>query len=171
VLRLSAPSQRESYDTDLRRFQVQAEEQFMAWAASLDKHQNRTDILGALDAAQQELSSQPKENRRRLIIVSDFIEDDGTFNFVSTPLVSTTERASQLATRLREQNGFALQGTSICPGRLESSDIASLSNERKEAIRAFWTTYFSASSQPSQIQFDGVGILTDIENGCPANKP
>src|SRR5665213_585864 len=54
VLRLSAPTQRETYDADLRRFHEQAGKQFAAWVASLDKHQSRTDIFGALDAAQQE---------------------------------------------------------------------------------------------------------------------
>src|ERR1035441_8055941 len=56
VLRLSAPTQRETYDTDLRRFREQSRKQFTAWTASLDSHQSRTDILGALDAVRQELA-------------------------------------------------------------------------------------------------------------------
>src|ERR1017187_2739209 len=83
ILRLSAPTQRETYDTDLRRFHEQAQKQLIAWASSLDPHQSRTDILGALDAAQQELELVPKESGPRLIAVSDFLEDDGTYRFVS----------------------------------------------------------------------------------------
>src|ERR1017187_3609203 len=77
VRRLSAPTERETYDTDLRRFQEQARKQFAAWTASLDQHQSRTDILGALDAARQEFARLPKESNRRFIVVSDFLEDDG----------------------------------------------------------------------------------------------
>ena len=51
VLRLSAPTQRETYDTDLRRFHERAQKRLTAWAASLNPHQSRTDILGALDVA------------------------------------------------------------------------------------------------------------------------
>jgi hypothetical protein len=78
ILRLSAPTLRETYDADLRRFREQAGKQFAAWVAALDKHQSRTDILGALDAARQELAALTRESDRRLIVVTDFLEDDGT---------------------------------------------------------------------------------------------
>src|ERR1039458_3488833 len=64
ILRLSAPTQRKTYDTDLRRFHEQALKQLTAWASSLDPHQSRTDILGALDAAQQEATSLDRKSTR-----------------------------------------------------------------------------------------------------------
>src|ERR1017187_3422334 len=67
VLRLSAPTRRETYDTDLRRFYEQARKQWIAWVSSLDPYQSRTDILGALDVAQQELVLLPKESSPRVI--------------------------------------------------------------------------------------------------------
>src|ERR1039458_1086348 len=70
ILRLSAPTQRETYDTDLRRFHEQALKQLTAWASSLDQHQSRTDILGALEAAQQEFAMLPMESDHRLVVVS-----------------------------------------------------------------------------------------------------
>jgi hypothetical protein len=166
ILRLSAPTQREAYDTDLRRFQAAAHQQFSAWVASLDKHQSRTDILGALDAARQELDLLPKESNRKFIVVTDFLEDDGTYNFVSNGSLANSARARELAASLRETHGFKLQGVSLCLGRLESSDIAALSTQRKEAVRAFWTAYFAASSSPAEIRFDGTGILADADRGC-----
>jgi hypothetical protein len=170
VLRLSAPTERETYDTDLHRFQEQAGKQFVAWVASIDKHQTRTDILGALDAARQEFAVLPKESNRRLIVVSDFLEDDGTYRFVTAGWLASPACARQLAGRLREQHGFALQGVPLCLGRLESSDFAPLSAQRKEAVRAFWTEYFAAGSQPTEIQFDGTGILADADRGCAGGK-
>jgi hypothetical protein len=170
ILRLSAPTERETYDTDLRRFQEQSKKQFAAWVVSLDKHQSRTDIFGALDAARQEFAVLPNGMNRRLVVVSDFIEDDGTYNFVSAGSLATPALARQLAARLREQHGFALQDVPLCLGRLESSDFAPLSAQHKEAVRAFWTAYFAAGSQPTEIQFDGTGILAYADSGCVGGK-
>jgi hypothetical protein len=166
VLRLSAPTQRETYDTDLRRFQEQARKQFAAWVASLDPHQSQTDILGALDAARQELTVLPKGVNRRLIVVSDFLEDDGTYNFISAGSLVNPARARVLAARLRTEREFALPGAALCLGRLESRDFASLAEERKAAIQAFWSAYFTETGQQFVIQFDGTGMLADAEHGC-----
>jgi hypothetical protein len=170
ILRLSAPTERETYDTDMRRFQEQAQKQFTAWEVSLDKKQTHTDILGALDAARQEFAVLPKNSNRKLIVVSDFIEDDGTYNFVSAASLASPARARQLATRLREEHIFTMQGVTPCLGRLESSDFAPLAAQRKESVRAFWTEYFAAGSQPTEIQFDGTGILADADCNCVGGK-
>jgi len=170
VLRLSAPTRRETYDADLRRFQEQSKKQFSAWAASLDPYQPRTDILGALDAARQELALLPNGMNRRLIVVSDFLEDDGTYRFVSAGSLASPASARQLAAHLHEQHGFTLQGAPLCLGRLESSDFAPLSAQRKEAVQAFWAAYFAAGGEPAEIQFDGTGILADSERGCFGGK-
>ncbi len=171
ILRLSAPTQRETYDADLRRFHEHARKQFVAWKASLDPHQSRTDILGTLDAAQQELALLPKKSNRNLIAVSDFLEDDGTYRFVSAGSLASPARARELAARLREQHGSTLHGVPLCLGRLESSDFAPLSAQRKEAIQTFWTAYFAAGGEPTEIRFDGTGILADAEHGCFSRKP
>jgi hypothetical protein len=170
ILRLSAPTQRETYDTDLRRFQEQARKQFAGWVASLDKHQSRTDIFGALDGARQEFASMPKESTRKLVVVSDFIEDDSTYRFVSAGALANPARARELATLLREQHGFSLPGLPLCLGRLESSDFAPLAAQRKAAVQAFWTAYFAEAGEPTEIQFDGTGILADVEHSCFGSK-
>jgi hypothetical protein len=164
VLRLSAPNQRETYDTDLRRFEEKAREQFISWTASLNQHQSRTDILGALDAARQEFALLPKEGNRKLVVVSDFLEDDGTYHFVSLGSLASPGLARPLAVRLRELHAFALPGVSLCLGRLESNDFAQLSAVRKEAVQAFWRAYFGG--ERVEIKFDGTGVLTDSERGC-----
>lgn len=166
ILRLSAPTQRETYDTDLRRFHEQALKQLTVWASSLDPHQSRTDILGALDAARQETASLPQASNRRLIVVSDFLEDDGVYRFVSDGRLANPARAHQLAASLRVQDGFALQGVTLCLGRLESADFASLKAARKEAVDVFWTAYIAVGAKPTRIQFDGTGLLADPERGC-----
>ncbi len=168
--KVSAPTQREAYDTDLHRFQEHARKQLDAWSASLNQHQSRTDILGALDAAQQEFGLLPSGMNRKLVVVSDFLEDDGTYRFVSTGSLTSSVHARELAARLRVQHRFTLQGVPLCLGRLESSDFAPLAAQRKEAVQAFWTAYFAAGGEPAEIQFDGTGILADTERGCVGGK-
>jgi len=170
ILRLSAPTQRETYDTDQRRFQEQARKQFSTWASSLDPHQSRTDILGALDAARQESALLPQRSNRRLIVVSDFLEDDGTYRFISAGELATPERARQLGANLREEHSFTMQGVHLCLGRLESSDFAPLSARRKKAVQAFWMTYFADGGEPLEVQFDGTSILADADHGCFERK-
>jgi len=102
--------------------------------------------------------------------VSDFLEDDGTYRFVSAGSLANPLQARQIAGRLREQHGFALQGVHICLGRLESSDFAPLSAQRKDAVQAFWTAYFAAGNNSIPIRYDGTGMLADAEHGCFGNR-
>jgi hypothetical protein len=165
VLRLTAPTERESYDMDLRRFQSEAQKQFDAWAASIDPHQTKTDILGTLDVARQEFAAIPRRSERRLIIVSDFLEDESLYRFVSAPQLADAARAGALALILRSEREFALPGVPICLGRLESSDFAPLSPQRKDAVRAFWTAYLTDKDRRPELHFDGTGMLTGTA-GC-----
>jgi hypothetical protein len=163
VLRLTAPTERESYDTDLRRFQSEAQKQFAAWVASLDPHQTKTDILGTLDVARQEFAGIPKGSERRLIIVSDFLEDESSYRFISAVQLAHPARVKALALALRSERGFALPGVPICLGRLESSGFAPLSPQRKDAVQAFWTAYLSENGRQPELHFDGTGMLTGGE--------
>jgi hypothetical protein len=170
ILRLSAPTRRETYDADLRRFQAEAKEQFTAWAASLDPHQSRTDILGTLDVVRQELATISPQSKRRLIVVSDFLEDDGTYRFVSDRSLADPTGARELAVNLRKQNGFGLPGVSFCLGRLESGDYIPLAGGRQEAVAAFWTEYLAAGGGSPEIGFDGTELLADTEHQCLVGK-
>lgn len=165
VLRLTAPTERDPYDTDLRRFHSEAQKQFAAWAASLDPHQTRTDILGSLDVAREELAAIPTGSEQRLIIVSDFLEDESSYRFVSATQLTHAARARALALTLRSERGFALPGVPICLGRLESSDFAPLSPQRKDAVQAFWTEYLTEKDRQPKLHFDGTGMLTGSD-GC-----
>ena len=170
ILRIQAPTTREPYDADLRRFRENARKQFSDWVATVRAEPNRTDILGALDAAQQELSTLPRGGIRRLIVVSDFIEDDGTYRFTSDRSLVSLTRARALAARLRAEHRFTLPGVILCLGRLESNDFAPLSVARKNAIQAFWATYFTENGQSPEFYFDGAGMLEDAGRECAASK-
>lgn len=165
ILRLTAPTTREAYDSDLQRFQKEAKKQFCAWLGSLNLREPQTDILGTLEIARQELASVPAGSQRQLVIVSDFLEDESTYNFVKTPELRNPSRARQFAAAVRAERGFALPGVSVCLGRLESSDFMYLSPQRKEAVQAFWAEYLSDKDHAPELHFDGTGLLSN--GGCP----
>jgi hypothetical protein len=146
---------------------VGAKKQYAAWLASLDPRQMRTDILGTLDVARQEFTTVPESADRRLIILSDFLEDDPSYRFVSSPQLANPEHARALAVELRTDRSFVLPGVPVCLGRLESSDFAPLSPQRKEAVQAFWAEYLDDRGRALELRFDGTGLLTG-NAGCAA---
>jgi hypothetical protein len=169
ILRLVAPTERQAYDNDLRQFQADAKKQYAAWLAALDPHQMQTDILGTLDVARQEFATVPAGMDRHLIVLSDFLEDDPIYRFVSSLQLANPARARALAIGLRTERSFALPGVPVCLGRLESSDFAPLSPQRKEAVEAFWAEYMNDRGQAPALRFDGTGLLTG-NAGCD-DKP
>jgi hypothetical protein len=168
ILRLQAPARRESYDADLRRFRESAQKQFAAWASARGADRCRTDILGSLDAARQELAAIPEVNTRRLIVVSDFIEDDGRYDFATDRALSNPKSARDLAAALRGLHSFAAEGTQVCLGRLESAEFERLPPSRKEAVGAFWMAYFTEAGCAPEIRLDGLSLLTESDRVCPA---
>jgi hypothetical protein len=165
ILRFTAPTERQAYDNDLRRFQADAKKQYTAWLDSLDSHQMKTDILGTLDIARQEFAASPQGADQRLIILSDFLEDDPSYQFVHAPQVANATRARALAVEIRTDRQFVLQGVHVCLGRLESGDFAPLSSQRKEAVHAFWAEYLDDRGQAPVLRFDGTGIISG-NAGC-----
>jgi hypothetical protein len=165
ILRLQVPMRREAYDADLRRFHDLAGREYAVFAANLLAHPGqRTDILGALDVARQEFKAIPTTDRRRLVVLSDFLEDDGRYRFTSDPRLAKTATARQRATRLRREHGFTLAGVEVYLGALESTDFARLGPERRRAVRSFWSEYFAQPGSRTEVQLDGTGMLATLGN-------
>jgi hypothetical protein len=164
VLRLRAPNRREAYDADLHRFRAGAGSQFSAFAANLLAYPGqRSDILGALDVARQEFEAIPDPRQRELVVLSDFLEDDGTYRFASNPVLHDPDDARRLAEYLQKSHSFTLHGVRIDLGGLESSDFAHLDAQRRPSVRAFWSAYFAASGQTAEIRSDGTGMLGEFQ--------
>ncbi len=154
ILRFIAPIQREPYDHDLVVFRRQAHARIEAMQDSANAHPfKRTDILGTLNVAKQELE-EPQESLQRgtertMIVFSDFIEDDGVYRFAFDPSLASDASARGLAKRLKKEDGFALGDIRIRLRTLPSIDLRSMAPQRQKAIRAFWSDYLSA--QPNTI--------------------
>jgi hypothetical protein len=101
--------------------------------------------------------------------VSDFLEDDGQYRFVSDRPSANSSLARVLAPRVRANHTFSLQGACLCLGRLESTDYAALSPRRKAAIEAVWKAYFEEHEHAPDIYdiyMDGPGMLAGMDNAC-----
>ena len=112
----------------------------------------------------------PKETNRRLIVVSDFIEDDGLHDFVRDKGLASPASSRTIAVRLRTERGFVLPRVPICLGRLESRDFSQLTEDRKAAVQAFWDEYLSDAGHTPVMHFDGAGLLADADQKCLPGK-
>jgi hypothetical protein len=165
VPRFHAPDRREAYDADLRQFQANAGRQYAEFAANLLAHPGqRTDILGALDVAMQEFEIIPAADRRRLVVLSDFLEDDDAYKFVSDRRLSNSTAAQSLAQRVRNARKFRLARASLYLGELSSTDFASLTASHQAAVRTFWSQYLTNGLQETAFRLDGVGLLALSDN-------
>jgi len=162
IVRLTAPSQREAYDSDLTAYRQQAHAEIASlrdWAMS---HPGaHTDILGTLEVAQQEIG--PDSLNVKLILLSDFLEDDGRLNFVADKDLGSIPFARHLAGSVRFEP--QMQCSSVFLGHLRSRDGEGLSMSRLDAVDAFWDEFLKLPNQQTRIHTDGIGALTaSVEN-------
>jgi hypothetical protein len=161
ILRYEVPpiEKREAYDADLRRLSAQVANDLSRLsteaAASPGAH---TDILGSVRVALRTFSTEPTD--KRLIILSDFIQDDTQFNFKNDTRLANATTAEMLTRDVAVQTG-SHQAVAIFLGRLKGKEFSSLRLQRRQAIDSFWEQLFC----PSRINVDGPsGLLRFLEN-------
>lgn len=140
IVRLLAPLQRSSFDTDLATFHNQANTDIAAMKAWAKQNLSpKTDILGTLAVAQEEDGAKPSSTK--LIIMSDFLEDDGETKFSTEPALASTELAIHFADQVHRKlrmHSWAEIETHV----LRSPDAAALPAQRMRAIDAFWKIFY-----------------------------
>lgn len=155
ILRYTIPQerQREAYDADLRRLsgQVAADLTRIASQVAISPGR-RTDILGTLRTAMRDFSVQSAD--RKLILLSDFLEDDEEVNFVKAPRLNTPAEAARYAIEIRPETGIR-SDVEVCMGRLRSDDYTRLKPNRQRAIDVFWETLLA----PAELQPDGTDMM------------
>jgi hypothetical protein len=166
IVRLTAPNQRAAYDNDLVTFRQEAHAEIARlrdWAISHPSA--HTDILGTLQVAEQEVAERQAGNTR-LIVLSDFIEDDDKWNFATDEDL----RAVAPALRLADHTGRHVKSpfSSIFLGQVRSRDSEALPTSRLDAVEAFWDALLKQHNQQIRIQTDGIGSLTaNLEDPDP----
>jgi hypothetical protein len=161
ILRFQKPIRRTAYDADLLVFSKQVQQSLTAFRVWAMAHPAaRTDILGGISVALQEFAARPDQQRRALIVLSDFIEDDGTLDFKSDRRLATPQTAIRFATQAAADKSVRAYSIHARLGLLHSKELKGLSKERREAISQFWRQYFQVIGIESTYYSDGTGLLT-----------
>jgi len=151
TLHYSVPSaeDRKAYDADLRTLNTQIKDDLGRLEADALVHPGKhTDILGSILVAMKGFSRRPTD--KRLVVLSDFIQDDAQFNFRNDRRLSTEADAMALGKGLMLQDGDDPK-VNIVLGRLRSNEFSALPPARQRAITAFWGQVMS----PAVVDPDG----------------
>jgi len=166
IVRMCVPTEPQPYDQDIQDFRSTLHEALAAQRRQLTTHRaSRTDILGSLRLVEQEFSLDRPNVEKTLVIFSDFVEEDRTWNFIKAPELATPEKAERLANCLAA--AFTSSGSHVQPdwssvrvflGSLQSNEIPNMTAQRREAVRRFWIAYFMSLHTQPFFATDGPGM-------------
>jgi len=151
TLRYSVPTEesRQAYDADLRTLHDQIKNDLVRLQTDALAHPGEhTDIIGSIRIAMKEFSLKPSD--KRLIVLSDFIQDDSQFDFRKDNKLAGEAQATALAKCLiahRDANPVV----TVILGRLRSNEFSSLTLNRQRAIEEFWAQVMF----PADVEADG----------------
>src|ERR1035437_1643670 len=158
ILRMTVPLNRQFYDQDLQVFRKNFRQALRAIHDHAKVHLfDKTDILGSVDLAAQEFAPDDGSVHKRLIVLSDFIEEDGILDFRTAPALAGETSARMLASRL-VKNIPQISTVSVFLGSLQSAELDRLPKARRQAIREFWLEYFNNEKTHPVFATDGPGM-------------
>ncbi|MCU1284093.1 MAG: hypothetical protein JWO13_443 [Acidobacteriales bacterium] len=159
ILRISKPLARKAYDADIREFRESAANSLQEFETKLlASPGKKTDILNTLKLAEEETALESEGTKVNLKILSDFIEDDGEYDFKTDQKVGNELLAAELARSLAKSDGTTKFST-IYLGSLRSKDLHTLGRQRRAAIKRFWQEYLRYAGGRIRFATDGVGNL------------
>ena len=171
TLHYAVPSaeDRQAYDADLRNLNAQIKDDLARLQADAVAHPGKhSDIIGSIRVAMKEFSNNPTD--KRLIVLSDFIQDDKQFNFRKDPRLATEAHAVTLGAGIVLVEGSARR-SDVVLGRLRSNEFSTLAPSRQHAINAFWGQLLS----PAVVNPDGTaavrGGFSNRLNRNPLSRP
>jgi hypothetical protein len=155
IVRSAFGPERESFDGDLVR--ILTFEHAGLLRIGDRKPDERTDLIGTVALASEELAHDPEEIRA-VAVLSDFIQDRGRLNFMRDRRLADTRAARELAARLAGDSAD-LRGITVYLGELPSVSIERLPQRRRDAIKAFWLAYLARRGAKVEWATDGLGEL------------
>ena len=120
----------------------------------------RTDIFGSLEVAERELG-QEASVLTTLVVLSDFLEDDGETDFRLEPALSSNEHATDYARQVRRKLGAAVLISNVSTVQLRSKDASNMSPARLRAIESFWKELL----EPRGNNTSNVLLLQSVRSG------
>jgi hypothetical protein len=162
IIRFEIPSSRQAYDSDLRNFRATLTKSLDAMQADAAAHPgSKTDILGSLELAQQELRLSVAHSKL-LVILSDFIQEDRTVDFRSDKRLANISAAKKFVSELRARP--RLDHVAVYLGLLRSKEYAALDRSRRNAIREVWIEYLKTAKAQPEFAIDGPGLLKSAQH-------
>jgi hypothetical protein len=124
IMRFRVPPNRGAYDADLRKFATQLNKSLEQLAFSAIKHPGtRTDILGSIAVASHEIGPNMTAVPT-LIILSDFIQDDGESDFLSDSRLKDSIALDMFARKMAEKQPLNLSGRLVYFSKVGSTQTA-----------------------------------------------
>lgn len=164
ALRFRLSERREAYDADLRRTVKEITARLRQMRDEVaDKPFSRSDLLGAVALAAEEISGADRRDRIAVIVLSDLLQDDSQYDFKRDARMASGQAATRFAELLASQRAKAFEGADVYIGLLRSLDLKGLPQPRRDAVRAFWEGYFRAQGA-GNVRFatDGSGRLAEF---------
>src|SRR5262249_38068983 len=83
IIRFEVPANRQAYDSDLKAFRQKLKTSLATMEAEAIAHPGgKTDILGSVVLAGQEFEATPNQlAKEEIVILTDFIQEDGSLDF------------------------------------------------------------------------------------------
>lgn len=123
----------------IESLEPEVREQFKTWLEADHGKVMWTDLFGALRLAQQLFANYPERPIRRLVILSDMIQDSPDWQFDELKL--TDDRRTTIIRRLEQAGAMPrLDGVRVHVAGAYADDQA-----RLRRIRGFWQEYFAAA--------------------------
>jgi hypothetical protein len=161
ILRFEVPANRQAYDTDLRDFHSKLNTSLKEMETNAVRHPgSKTDILGAIALAKQELTIRPQESRQALIILSDFIQEDEEVDFRTDHNFTNAITVQRFAEGRVARDDTRIQKVDVYLGLLKSHEFMALDKMRRDAVKKFWIEYLKNKSTSVQFVADGIGMLS-----------
>jgi Mg-chelatase subunit ChlD len=161
ILRFNLSERREAYDGDLRRLGeevISSMERMESEAA--ENPYKFSDILGAVQLGAEELQRDGGDARKVLVVLSDFVQDDGQAKFKTASYLADKKTAQDYAKKIAAARPQSFEGDLVYLGLLRSTDLKSMSPGRREALQVFWSEYFrQASAREVITATDGPGQM------------
>lgn len=161
ILRFDLPTDREVYDQDLQDLsdRVISELTKMQKNAEANPYPY-SDILGAIRIAGEEFSTDKPGTRRLLVVLSDCVQDVKQMSFKTAAIVANKNNASKTAKEMATADGKIFASANVYIGLLRSTDLKSMSPQRREGVETFWVEYFQQTGAKSvHVSSDGPGQL------------
>lgn len=161
IIRFEVPTQRQPYDSDLHRFRIRLKSGLEKMKSAAIAHPGaRTDVLGSIVLASQEFTSDAKDSKHVLVMLSDFIHESTSIDFRTDRRLASIATAKKFAMAIATEISVSLKtGMIVYLGLMRSNEYKAMNPTRRAALQDFWIEYFKHLGTRPKFVIDGPAML------------